>query len=78
MEIGSIPWPENPVSEAFQVPFRRLSAVDTGEQTPEDFLEEADSYLTNILQSAGWNKSMNVPDYRMDDSTFEEAQPPES
>ena len=78
MEVGSIPWPENPVSEAFQVPFRRLSAVNTGEQTPEEFLSGADSYLTNILTSAGWNKSMNVADYRMDDSTFEEAQPPES
>jgi hypothetical protein len=77
MEIGSIPWPRNPVSEAFQVPFRRLSAVNSGEQSPEDFLVEADSYLTNILETAGWNKSMDTADYRMDDSTFDEAQPPE-
>lgn len=77
MEIGSIPWPRNPVSEAFQVPFRRLSAVNAGEQTPEAFLTEADAYLTGILESAGWNSSMDTPDYRMDDDTFKEAQPPE-
>jgi multiple sugar transport system substrate-binding protein len=77
MDIGSIPWPINPVSEAFQVPFRRLSAVNSGEQSPQDFLTEADSYLTGILESAGWNKSMNTADYRMDDTTFDKAQPPE-
>ena len=77
MEIGSIPWPVNPVSEAFQVPFRRLSAVNVGEQSPQDFLTEADSYLTGILERAGWNKSMNTADYRMDDDTFDQAQPPE-
>jgi ABC-type glycerol-3-phosphate transport system substrate-binding protein len=77
MEVGSIPWPRNPVSEAFQVPFRRLSAVNTGEQSPQDFLTEADTYLTGILESAGWNQSMDTPDYRMDDTTFQNAQPPE-
>jgi len=77
MEVGSVPWPSNPASEAFQVPFRRLSAVNTGEQSPQEFLEEADAYLTNILEVAEWDASKDVPGYRMDDTTFTEAQPPE-
>jgi len=75
LEVGSIPWPRNPASEAFMVPFRQLSAVNSGQQTPEDFLSEGQAYLTGVLQSAGWDQSMDTPDYRMDQATFDELMP---
>lgn len=75
MEIGSIPWPNNPASESFQVPFRRLSAVDTGQQSPEEFLSEGDAYLTGILEAVDWDDSKDTPEFvgAMGDEEFEEA-----
>ena len=70
LDIGSIPWPRNPASEAFMVPFRQLSAVDSGQQTPEDFLSEGEAYLTGVLQAANWDQSKDSPEYRLDDATF--------
>lgn len=77
LEVGSVPWPHNPASEAYMIPFRQISAVNSGQQTPEDFLSEAEVYLTSILESVGWDQSMDTPEYRMDQATFEQLVPDE-
>lgn len=77
LEIGSVPWPHNPASEAYMIPFRQLTAVNTGQQAPDAFISEAEAYLTGVLESVGWDQSMDTPDYRMSEETFAELVPEE-
>jgi len=59
------PIPDNPMGEEFQVIFRRIDALRTGKQTPEQFLKEAEEALNRVIVQTGWNKKYNVRGWRL-------------
>jgi ABC-type glycerol-3-phosphate transport system substrate-binding protein len=67
MDIEANPWPRNPASESFMIPWRRLGAMNTGQMAPKEFLEkEAEGFLTQILKDTDWNKSKDKPGFRLE------------